>query len=848
MKGVDDAFLGVGDKPGLDIWCIVGSSLAPLAKSQHGKFYARNCYIILNTAELKTGVRRHDVHYWVGEEAKEEDCLMASDKAVELDAALGSNTVQHRETQGEESDKFLSYFRPCIIPVHSHSPSHMEGSRNKSSQTTMFSCEGEHVARVTEVVFSRSSLDHKGVFIVDTASKIFVFSGCNSSVQTRAKALDVVRHLKENRHSGRCEIAAIEDGKLVGDSDAGEFWNLFGGYAPIPRDLLEAVSMNMPLEKLFWINKRTLVPMEAHLLDREILNSDRSYILDCSTEIFLWMGMTTLVSERKTSVTALEDYVHSQGRSSAVRTVIMTEGHETDDFKLHFQHWPKIVEMKLYDAGREKVAGLMPNHYAAIFKHHGYDVTEIPEHEPQQLISCNGSLKVWLVDCGCTTLLSTEEQEKLYTGDCYIVQYSYVEDGKDYHLFFAWYGKNSIKEDSVATASLMSSLANSVKGHPVVAQVFDGREPELFFSIFKSLIIFKGGRSAAYKNHVVQKSDRNGCHQKDEVALFHVQALRHDCVQAIQVDLVATSLNSSHCYILQDHSSFFIWLGSLSSPSDHNMLDRMMNKLCPFKQSLLVREGSEPDDFWKVLGGRSEYSKEKRVKGWPADRHLYACRFEQGLLKVKEVFSFCQDDLATEETLVLDCNNEIYVWVGLHSDVTSKEQALNIGKMFLQDGILHDRRSIETTVYIITEGDEPAFFTDFFKWDSSKQSSMVGNSFERKLALLKGLSPKLETPDRSMRRPSLRRPGVSSETSTPEHQQQRPTAARRAFGSASAGRFARERSPAAAPTASPSTPSPRSRSSSSTSTPTAVARQLFPASLHASEAVHALSNSTSRRR
>ena len=43
-----------------------------------------------------------------------------------------------------------------------------------------------------------------------------------------------------------------EDGKLVGDSDVGEFWNLFGGYAPIPRDLPEAVSMNMPLEKLFW--------------------------------------------------------------------------------------------------------------------------------------------------------------------------------------------------------------------------------------------------------------------------------------------------------------------------------------------------------------------------------------------------------------------------------------------------------------------------------------------------------------------------------------------------------------------------------------------------------------------
>lgn len=62
---------------------------------------------------------------------------------------------------------------------------------------------------LSQVPFSRSSLDHKSVFIVDTPSKIFVFSGCNSSMQTRAKALDVVKHLKENRHLGRCEIAAI---------------------------------------------------------------------------------------------------------------------------------------------------------------------------------------------------------------------------------------------------------------------------------------------------------------------------------------------------------------------------------------------------------------------------------------------------------------------------------------------------------------------------------------------------------------------------------------------------------------------------------------------------------------
>uniref|UniRef100_A0A0A9CNZ7 Villin 1-4, putative n=1 Tax=Arundo donax TaxID=35708 RepID=A0A0A9CNZ7_ARUDO len=78
---------------------------------------------------------------------------MASDKAVELDAALGSHTVQYRETQGEESDKFLSYFKPCVIPVQGSFHSHLKGSGDRSNRTMMFKCEGEHVSRVTEVPF-----------------------------------------------------------------------------------------------------------------------------------------------------------------------------------------------------------------------------------------------------------------------------------------------------------------------------------------------------------------------------------------------------------------------------------------------------------------------------------------------------------------------------------------------------------------------------------------------------------------------------------------------------------------------------------------------------------------------
>lgn len=45
-----------------------------------------------------------------------------------------------------------------------------------------------------------------------------------------------------------------EDGKFVGDPDVGEFWGLFGGYAPIPRDTPPSLQKQPDIAstKLFW--------------------------------------------------------------------------------------------------------------------------------------------------------------------------------------------------------------------------------------------------------------------------------------------------------------------------------------------------------------------------------------------------------------------------------------------------------------------------------------------------------------------------------------------------------------------------------------------------------------------
>ncbi|KAF5188297.1 Villin-1 [Thalictrum thalictroides] len=730
---------------GLEIWCIENLQVVTLPKSSYGKFFSGSAYIVLNTVLLKSGVFQHDVHYWLGKDAEEADSATASDKALELDAALGSQAVQYKEVQGYETEKFLSYFKPCIIPIVGVFSSELEVVSSMTYPVSLLTCKGDRVIYVKEVPFSRSSLNHNNVFILDTASKIFLFSGCNSSIQERAKALEVVQYIKENKHNGRCEVSTIEDGKFVGDPDVGEFWSLFGGYAPITREQ-PCTTLKQPEVspvKLFWITLQgQLSQIGTGSLKKQMLSQDKCYMLDCGTEIYVWMGNMTSITERKIFISATENMLNFQDRSIGTHITFLTEGSETSTFKSLFDDWPKSVQPNLYEEGRGKVA--------AIFKQHGYDVKELPEEHCKPFINCSGTLMVWRVDSK-EVFLQGKEPIKLFSGDCYIVRYTYAGIEKDENVFYAWLGRNSIEEDRDAAISKMSNMADSIKGHPVLAQILEGMEPMQFYHIYQTLIVCKGGTSSRYKRSISENEITDETYNEDTTALFRVQGSSRRNIQAIEVDLVSGSLNSSYCYILQAGTSIFTWAGNLTSPRDHDLLDRMLDLINQTThQPTSVREGSEPDVFWSVLGGRTEYPKEKEMKSYVEFPHLFTCICKEasGNLEVKEIFNFTQDDLTTEDVLVLDCHNEIYVWIGNHANVRSNQQALTLGMKFLQIDILLEGLSMETPIYVVREGHEPSFFTCFFEWDSSK-ARMHGNSFERKLAILKGHTSKKETPKRS---------------------------------------------------------------------------------------------------
>ncbi|KAL2928883.1 Villin-4 [Bienertia sinuspersici] len=681
-----------------------------------------------------------------------------------------------------------------------------------------------------QVPFARSSLNHDDIFILDTESKIFQFNGSNSSIQERAKALEVVQYLKDNNHHGKCDIAAIEDGKLMADAESGEFWGFFGGFAPLPRKTASegTKAVDPTPDKLYRVEKGQAEPEEADSLTRDLLNTNKCYILDCGSEVFVWMGRNTTLDERKSASGAAEvkpdplELLRSLDRPKS-HVIRIIEGFETVVFKAKFDSWPPTAEVAVSEDGRGKVAALL--------KRQGVNVKGLVKAEPAK-----DEPQVWRVNGNQKNLLSASEQSKFYSGDCYIFQYSYAGEDKEEHLIGTWFGKQSIEEGENligdghgkragktgrGIGGLKRGLTTSVwevsrkeegdERHNEQTRVPCSEEEmrvvvalawelnvgllspnlklqglnvtslivsSLVLGCVSQLLVHVGGLSEGYKKYIAEKEIPDDTYTEDGVALFRVQGSGPDNMQAIQVDLAPSSLNSSYCYILHSGSTVLSWSGNLTSTEDQELVERQLDIIKPNLQCKTQKEGAESEQFWKLLGEKTEYPSQKIARDSENDPHLFSCHYskEQTFfcpanviqksncdidvnlrffhdfvqdhlqMRVTEIYNFSQDDLMTEDIFILDCHSDIFVWVGREVDSKTKMQALTMGEKFVERDFLLEKLSPKVPIYVVMEGSEPPFFTRFFTWDSDK-SATHGNSFQRKLALVKnGGTPPVSKP------------------------------------------------------------------------------------------------------
>ncbi|KAK8966101.1 Villin-4 [Platanthera guangdongensis] len=115
-------------------------------------------------------------------------------------------------------------------------------------------------------------------------------------------------------------------------------------------------------------------------------------------------------------------------------------------------------------------------------------------------------------------------------------------------------------------------MTDSFKTQAVQTRIYEGKEPIKFLSIFQSFIIFKGGISPGYKNFMVESAIEDKTFNPEGIALFWVQGFGLENMQAIQVIPMASSLNSSYCYILHSGNTLFTWSGNLTNASNQELV------------------------------------------------------------------------------------------------------------------------------------------------------------------------------------------------------------------------------------------------------------------------------------
>nr|GMD41766.1 villin-2-like [Ipomoea batatas] len=745
VKELEPAFQGAGQRVGTEIWRIENFQPVPLPKSDYGKFYSGDSYIILQTTSGKGGAYLYDIHFWLGKDTSQDEAGTAAIKTVELDAILGGRAVQHREVQGHETDKFLSYFKPCIIPLEGGVASGFKEVEEEEFETRLYVCKGKRVVRLKQVPFSRSSLNHDDVFILDTKDKIYQFNGANSNIQERAKALEVIQFLKDKYHEGKCDVAIVDDGNLQAETNSGEFWVLFGGFAPISKKVAsedDIIPEKTP-PKLFSISDGQANLVEGEL-SKSCLENNRCYLLDCGDEVFVWVGRVTQVNERKSAIQAAEEFIASQNRPKSTRITRLIQGYETHSFKSKFDSWPS-GSAPAPEEGRGKVAALLKQQGVGI---KGASKSAPVNEEVPPLLEGGGKIEVWCINGSAKTPVPKDDVGKFYSGDCYVVLYTYHSHDKkeDYYLCW-WIGKDSVEEDQKTAAKLATSMCNSLKGRPVLGRIFQGKEPPQFVSIFQPLVILKGGLSSGYKNYIADKGLNDETYTADSVALIQISGTSVHNNKAVQVDAVATSLNSNECFLAQSGSTMFTWHGNQSTHEQQQLAAKIAEFLKPGVALKHTKEGTESSAFWFALGGKQSYTNKKMPPEVVRDPHLFTYSISKahvllpcgsaGKLEVEEVYNFTQDDLLTEDVLILDTHAEVFVWVGQSTDANEKQNAFEIGQKYAEMAASLEGLSLHVPLYKVTEGNEPCFFTTFFSWDPAKATAH-GNSFQKKVMLLFG--------------------------------------------------------------------------------------------------------------
>ncbi|XP_032426130.1 gelsolin a isoform X1 [Xiphophorus hellerii] len=731
-------FQRAGQNPGLQVWRVENFDLVPVPENLYGGFYTGDAYLVLNTIKQRSGNLQYDLHFWLGDFCSQDESGAAAIFTVQMDDFLGGKPIQYREVQGHESKTFLGYFKSGIKYMKGGVASGFKHVvTNEVSVQRVLQVKGRRVVRATEVPVSWDSFNQGDCFILDLGDEIYQWCGSQSNRFEKLKATQVAKGIRDNERSGRARVYVCDEG-----AEREKMTEVLGPKPDLPpgaSDDIKADASNRKRAKLYKVSNAsggmtvTLVAAENPFA-QSALESGDCFILDHGSDgkIFVWKGKDANMDERKAALKAADEFIKKMGYPKHTEVQILPESGETPLFKQFFKNW----------RDKDQTEGLGVAYIAnSIAKIEKVEFDAASLHESSAMAAQHGMVddgsgekQIWRIEGSDKAAVDPSTYGQFFGGDSYIILYNYRHGGRQGHIIYMWQGSDSSQDEIGACAILGSQLDDELGGGPVQVvgapittqvRVVQGKEPAHLMSLFggQPMVVYRGGTSRD-----------GGQSAPAETRLFQVRSNSAGHTRAVELDAVATNLNSNDAFLLVSPDGASLWMGVGASDTEKQGAQQLCGIL-GVSASDELSEGGETDQFWAALGGKAEYRTSPRLKD-KMDAHpprLFACSNKTGNFIIEEVpGEMTQDDLATDDVMILDTWEQVFVWIGNEAQEEEKTEAMASAVRYIETDPAN--RDARTPIVKIKQGFEPPTFTGWFLgWDHDYWTS---DPLERAMAEL----------------------------------------------------------------------------------------------------------------
>ncbi|EGG19334.1 villin [Cavenderia fasciculata] len=657
-----------------------------------------------------------------------------------------SQSVSVSSTMRGDPSKFL---------VHKKAVDTYSGLR-----TRLIHCKGKKRILTKEVEVTTKSLNKCDAFVLDCGiensgvggessdssahSNIYVWYGSKATANKKSKAVAIAEIIKSHERGGHATVYKIDEGDK--DKDALEFFKQIKGAAT---DSIKEEGGDDVEAETHWASSYTLLKYDQdakHLvnveqpeaqkgiLSLELLASDSYFVLDTGSEFYAWSGRNADFIHKDSFIEkAKERLASGTHRQSWVDMIITSEGGEPVMFREKFADWPDLsheVSLSRMGFGKKRLFEVaIPYEKKSPAKMNQFDVTEmvyseLPEEAEDERAISESSFEVWYVEDNKIVELPKQEYGHLYSGNCYIIRYTYSRWNAFRFIIFIWQGIDATRND-IGMSTLLSKdmyIETSNRGDCVQECVRHGREPRIFTQSFNGKFVMHRG----VRGDVDLKSTR----------LYHVHGKKDDRIYAIQCTRVTSSaLNSRDAFIVSDSKTTYLWVGRGATKALVEQSQNLAKIVDSGNAIQRVDEGKESDAFWKMLGGKQKYADHEFLVQSvqpPIEKNriqMFAVVNTGSIIRADEIFNFNQYDFQINRVFILDTKSKIFVWSGSKAPEKEKKRAMEIAIDYL-----HARKDgrKEEDVLFIKEKEEPLSFTScYHAWDTFKYSSSSSNGADQ---------------------------------------------------------------------------------------------------------------------